>query len=133
MKLTLAVCHVIDGYLKATVCLNNVHNVIIHYYLLEKPLYTHNSLEFSYHIFIWSCSLCVILLDGNDWVDSNEEEDLPHVPYSPPRYPEETMLQRSKDMYTLLNQRRSVRFISPEPVPREVIDNVIRTAGMCKL
>ncbi|XP_010735014.3 iodotyrosine deiodinase [Larimichthys crocea] len=67
--------------------------------------------------------------DGNDWVDSNEEEDLPHVPYSPPRYPEETMLQRSKDMYTLLNQRRSVRFISPEPVPREVIDNVIRTAG----
>ncbi|TKS76468.1 Iodotyrosine deiodinase 1 [Collichthys lucidus] len=70
--------------------------------------------------------------DGNDWVDSNEEEDLPHVPYSPPRYPEETMLQRSKDMYALLNQRRSVRFISPEPVPREVIDNVIRTAGMCK-
>ncbi|TMS12496.1 Iodotyrosine deiodinase 1 [Larimichthys crocea] len=67
--------------------------------------------------------------DGNDWVDSNEEEDLPHVPYFPPRYPEETMLQRSKDMYTLLNQRRSVRFISPEPVPREVIDNVIRTAG----
>jgi len=40
------------------------------------------------------------------------------------------MLQRSKDFYTLLNQRRSVRFISPEPVPREVIDNVILTAGM---
>ncbi|XP_051264108.1 iodotyrosine deiodinase 1 [Dicentrarchus labrax] len=64
-----------------------------------------------------------------DWVDHNEEEDLPHVPYSPPRYPEETMLERSKDLYNLLNQRRSVRFISPEPVPREVIDNVIRTAG----
>lgn len=65
-------------------------------------------------------------------MDSNEEEDLPHVPYSPTRYPEETMLERSKAFYTLLNQRRSVRFISPEPVPREVIDNVIRTAGMCK-
>ncbi|KAM6992133.1 iodotyrosine deiodinase [Tautogolabrus adspersus] len=66
--------------------------------------------------------------EDGDWVDSNEE-DCQHVPYSPPSYPEEMMLQRSKDFYTLLNQRRSVRFISPEPVPREVIDNVIRTAG----
>ncbi|XP_028253303.1 iodotyrosine deiodinase [Parambassis ranga] len=64
-----------------------------------------------------------------DWVDSHEEEDLAHVPYSPSRYPEETMLKRAQDFYTLLNQRRSVRFISPEQVPREVIDNVIRTAG----
>lgn len=67
--------------------------------------------------------------DDGDWVDSNEEEECQHVPYTPPRYPEDTMLQRSKDFYALLNQRRSVRFISPEPVPREVIDNVIRTAG----
>ncbi len=77
-----------------------------------------------------SASLSVICSEVGDWVDSNEEEDLPHVPYSPLRYPEETMLERSKDFYTLLNQRRSARFISPEPVPREVIDNVIRTAGM---
>lgn len=74
----------------------------------------------------------VILLDDGDWEDSIEEEDLPHVPYSPTRYPEEMMLERSKAFYTLLNQRRSVRFISPEPVPREVIDNVIHTAGMWK-
>ncbi|XP_039981570.1 iodotyrosine deiodinase 1 [Xiphias gladius] len=67
--------------------------------------------------------------EDGDWVDGNEEEEVPHVPYSPPRYPKETMLERSKDFYTLMDQRRSVRFISPEPVPREVIDNVIRTAG----
>ncbi|XP_028460566.1 iodotyrosine deiodinase isoform X1 [Perca flavescens] len=67
--------------------------------------------------------------EDGDWADSNEDEDLLHVPYSPPRYPEETMLARSKDLYTLMNQRRSVRFISPEPFPQEVIDNVIRTAG----
>ncbi|XP_071335133.1 iodotyrosine deiodinase isoform X2 [Trachinotus anak] len=67
--------------------------------------------------------------DDVDWVDSNEEEDLAHVPYSPPQYTEETMVERSKDFYALMNQRRSVRFISPEPVPREVMDNVIRTAG----
>ncbi|PWA27910.1 hypothetical protein CCH79_00000052 [Gambusia affinis] len=60
--------------------------------------------------------------NDDEWVENNEEEDLAHVPYSPQRYPEETMLQRSKDFYSLMNQRRSVRFISPEPVPREVID-----------
>uniref|UniRef100_A0A3B4AZD7 iodotyrosine deiodinase n=1 Tax=Periophthalmus magnuspinnatus TaxID=409849 RepID=A0A3B4AZD7_9GOBI len=52
-----------------------------------------------------------------------------HVPYSPPRYPVEAMVKRSQDFYSLMNQRRTVRFISPEPVPREVIDNVIHTAG----
>ncbi|XP_054900407.1 iodotyrosine deiodinase-like [Poeciliopsis prolifica] len=67
--------------------------------------------------------------DDDEWVENNEEEALAHVPYSPQRYPEETMLQRSKDFYSLMNQRRSVRFISPEPVPREVIDKVILTAG----
>ncbi|XP_047429866.1 iodotyrosine deiodinase 1 [Mugil cephalus] len=68
--------------------------------------------------------------DDDEWVDGNdEEESLAHVPYSPPRYPEDKMLERSKDFYTVMNQRRSVRFISSEPVPREVLDNVIRTAG----
>nr|XP_033505346.1 iodotyrosine deiodinase 1 [Epinephelus lanceolatus] len=67
--------------------------------------------------------------DDGEWGDSNEEEDLLHVPYSPKRYPEDIMLERSKDFYTLMNQRRSIRFISPEQVPREVIDNVIHTAG----
>ena len=67
---------------------------------------------------------------GDDEDDDPESElDLPHVPYTPARYAEDSMLERSRDFYTLLNQRRSVRFISPEPVPREVIDNVIRTAG----
>ncbi|KAM3602980.1 uncharacterized protein V6R79_014345 [Siganus canaliculatus] len=67
--------------------------------------------------------------DDDDWADSNEDEDLRHVPFTLPRYSEQTMLERSKDFYTLLNQRRSVRFFSQEPVPREVIDNIIRTAG----
>ena len=61
--------------------------------------------------------------------DPGSELDLPHVLYAPTRYAVDSMLERSRDFYTLLNQRRSVRFISPEPVPREVIDNVIRTAG----
>ncbi|XP_017563374.2 iodotyrosine deiodinase 1 [Pygocentrus nattereri] len=66
--------------------------------------------------------------EDDDWVVS-ETEELPPIPYIPPRYSEEEMLERSQQLYNLLNQRRSVRFISPEPVPREVIENVIHTAG----
>ncbi|XP_066104415.1 iodotyrosine deiodinase 1 [Saccopteryx bilineata] len=57
------------------------------------------------------------------------EENVEHVPFSHTRYPEEDMVKRSREFYELLNQRRSVRFLSKEPVPMEVIDNVIRTAG----
>ncbi|XP_068199324.1 iodotyrosine deiodinase [Antennarius striatus] len=65
-----------------------------------------------------------------DYTDSIEdEEDHPQVPYSQPCYPEDVMLKRSRDFYTLLNQRRTIRFISSKPVPREIIDNIIRTAG----
>ncbi|XP_066529002.1 iodotyrosine deiodinase [Hoplias malabaricus] len=66
--------------------------------------------------------------EDDDWA-VEETENLLHVPYTPPRYSVEEMLERSQQFYKLLNQRRSVRFISPEPVPREVIDNVIWAAG----
>lgn len=64
----------------------------------------------------------------DDWQDM-DEESLLHVPFSPRRYSEQEMLRRSKEFYELLNQRRSVRFISDEAIPREVIDNIIRAAG----
>lgn len=67
--------------------------------------------------------------DNDDNADIADEEDLPQVPYVAARYPEEATLERAKEFYALLNQRRTVRSISPEPVPREVIDYVIRTAG----
>ncbi|KAM8792362.1 iodotyrosine deiodinase 1 isoform 2-T2 [Rhynchonycteris naso] len=57
------------------------------------------------------------------------EENVEHIPFSHTRYAEKDMVKRSQEFYELLNQRRSVRFISKEPVPMEVIDNVIRTAG----
>lgn len=72
-----------------------------------------------------------IFEEDDNWVDSSEEQDIPHVPYTATRYSEETMVERSKEFYSLLNQRRTVRLISSEPVPREVIDNVILTAGKC--
>ncbi|XP_020842430.1 iodotyrosine deiodinase 1 [Phascolarctos cinereus] len=57
------------------------------------------------------------------------EENLEHIPFSSPRFPEHEMIKRSQEFYELLNQRRSVRFISDEPIPRQVIDNIIKTAG----
>uniref|UniRef100_A0AAY5JZT1 iodotyrosine deiodinase n=1 Tax=Esox lucius TaxID=8010 RepID=A0AAY5JZT1_ESOLU len=83
------------------------------------------------HKHVWRRQICSKgqTSDDGDWVESGEEEELCHVPYLGSRYPVEVMVQRSQDFYNLMNQRRSVRFISPEPVPRQVIDNVILTAG----
>lgn len=57
------------------------------------------------------------------------EESVEHIPFSHTRYPEKEMVKRSQEFYELLNKRRSVRFISNEEVPMEVIDNVIKAAG----
>ncbi|XP_006185515.2 iodotyrosine deiodinase 1 isoform X1 [Camelus ferus] len=65
--------------------------------------------------------------DANGWQES--EEDVEHIPFSHTRYPEREMVRRSQEYYELLSKRRSVRFISNEQVPMEVIDNVIKAAG----
>ncbi|XP_048841680.1 iodotyrosine deiodinase 1 [Brienomyrus brachyistius] len=67
--------------------------------------------------------------DEDDDELAESEGDVSHVPFSPPRYSEAEMLHRSQEFYALMNARRSVRFISPEPVPRDIIENVIRAAG----
>lgn len=51
------------------------------------------------------------------------------MPYRPERLPEEEMLRRAREYYAELDRRRSVRFFSPEPVPRELIEIAIRTAS----
>ncbi|XP_072265377.1 iodotyrosine deiodinase 1 [Pyxicephalus adspersus] len=67
--------------------------------------------------------------EGKDEYQDIDEEDIEHIPFTPRRYDEQYMVKRSKEFYEVLNQRRSVRFISSEPVPREVIDNIVRAAG----
>ncbi|XP_072929434.1 iodotyrosine deiodinase 1 [Epargyreus clarus] len=56
-------------------------------------------------------------------------EDIPHVPYKAIRRPDEEVLQRSREYYELMAQRRTVRSFSPEPIPQEVLDNIVKTAG----
>jgi len=45
------------------------------------------------------------------------------------RYPEEEMIERSKSFYHKLDRRRTVRDFSNEPVPREIIENCLLSAG----
>lgn len=42
---------------------------------------------------------------------------------------EDEMLARSRDFFEMMKTRRTVRDFSDKPVPREVIENAIRTAG----
>ena len=56
-------------------------------------------------------------------------EDTPHVPYKIDKLSDEEMKEKAKAFYEQLNKRRSVRQFSPEPVPLEVIENIIRAAG----
>lgn len=53
----------------------------------------------------------------------------PFVAYQPAEVSADEMKQRSLDFYTRLQERRSTRDFSDRPVPREVIESVIRTAA----
>ncbi|XP_048210238.1 iodotyrosine deiodinase 1 isoform X2 [Perognathus longimembris pacificus] len=66
--------------------------------------------------------------DADEWPEE-EEESVELIPYRHTRYPEEEMATRSREFYELLRQRRSVRCISEEQVPMEVIENAIKAAG----
>lgn len=80
------------------------------------------------------------LLDELDELEQGEEDsspdvvpalplDLKHVPLQFSRLPEDQAEQRSREFFQLMNKRRTVRFFSPDPVPKEVINNIILTAG----
>jgi len=51
------------------------------------------------------------------------------IPYRPPRLTEEAMLERAWAIYEELDDRRSVRMFSADPVPRELVELAIMTAS----
>ena len=53
----------------------------------------------------------------------------PFVPYQPEPLPPDTVAERAEDTLRFFEKRRSVREFSPDPVPRHVIENLIRTAS----
>ena len=56
-------------------------------------------------------------------------EGYPFVDYSHETYDHPTMLQRSREMRDWMDKRRTVREFSNQPVPREVIENIIISAS----
>lgn len=57
----------------------------------------------------------------------NTEETF--VPYNAQHYTDDEMRARSRAFYQQMNTRRTIRAFAPKPVPREVIENCIRTAS----
>lgn len=53
----------------------------------------------------------------------------PHIPYRPLDFEESTMRQRCEDFYQLMDRRRSLRFFSDQPVPRDIIERIVQTAS----
>jgi iodotyrosine deiodinase len=51
------------------------------------------------------------------------------IPLEFVRFEPDEMLRRSREFLATMQARRSVRMFSPEPVPRELIDNALRVAG----
>jgi nitroreductase len=51
------------------------------------------------------------------------------IPYRPARRPETEMVRRAQEFHDQMQQRRSVRQFSPDPVPRELIELAIATAS----
>lgn len=51
------------------------------------------------------------------------------IPYQPTSFSEEEMIKRSEEFYSYMNRRRTVRDFSDKPVPKEIIENIIKTAS----
>lgn len=55
--------------------------------------------------------------------------EFPYIPLTHREISLEEMLQRAKEHYEWMDQRRSVRHFSDRPVPRSVVEHVIMTAS----
>ena len=53
----------------------------------------------------------------------------PFVAYSKETFPAPEMIKRSEEFYKWMDKRRTVRDFSEQPVPKEVIGNILQTAS----
>ena len=56
-------------------------------------------------------------------------KDFPFIPYVQDSISDEEMIERSKLFYEKIDKRRSVRDFSDQPVPKEVMENIIMAAS----
>lgn len=69
-------------------------------------------------------------------VENNYDDDQPalpnnlqHIPYVYVRPSENDLLRRAREFFKITNARRTIRFFSKDPVPKEIIQEIIRSAG----
>lgn len=67
--------------------------------------------------------------DTSDLVDPPHREDLPHIPFEHTRLTTEESQHKAEEFYHLMNKRRSLRFFSSDPVPRQLVETLVKTAG----
>ncbi len=58
-----------------------------------------------------------------------DETTFPFIPYSQETYSDEEMIHRSSEFFQWADKRRSVREFSSQPVPLEVMKNIVATAS----
>lgn len=51
------------------------------------------------------------------------------INYNPKTFDERSMLKKSTEYYELMDSRRTIREFSSKPVPKEIIENIIKTAS----
>lgn len=52
-----------------------------------------------------------------------------HIQYNRPQIPAEDLIKNSQEFYQFMDQRRTVREFDNQPIPLEVIENIIKTAS----
>ncbi|MFY0601496.1 MAG: nitroreductase family protein [Cyclobacteriaceae bacterium] len=52
-----------------------------------------------------------------------------HIPFKPQHFTNEEMSSRAEEYFNFMNSRRTVREISDQPVSRDIIENIIKTAS----
>lgn len=62
-------------------------------------------------------------------MEMKEINGFEHIPYAHVHYEPKEMIERSQNFYDWLESRRSVRDFSDKPVPKEVIENIIKSAS----
>ena len=53
----------------------------------------------------------------------------PFISYDKISFDADEMKKRSQDFFSWMNERRTVRDLSDKPIPKEVIENIIKTAS----
>lgn len=56
-------------------------------------------------------------------------EGFKHIRYRHENYAEDEMISRAKNYFEWLDKRRSVRHFSEKPIPKEVIESIVKTAS----